>query len=174
MITILVVGKNSYERNLDIALTARAFGAAEVVYTSEKDPKLVKHIKSIVNKWGGTFSVDFVKNWKKYIKEKRNYKTFYLTMYGKALDSTHSLIRDYKNILLVVSSADVNTYLMKNADFNISVTTQPHCEASAIAIFLHYFYEGRELAIHFENAKYKVVPSERNVKVEHVKNKSNK
>ncbi|MGC8648605.1 MAG: tRNA (cytidine(56)-2'-O)-methyltransferase [Candidatus Micrarchaeia archaeon] len=165
MITVLVLGKNSYERNLDIALTARAFGASEVVYTSNKDQKLIKQVKNIVNKWGGVFSVDFIKNWKKYIKEKKNYKTIYLTMYGKPLNSTTSFVRDYKNLIIIVSSADVNKSLLQTADFNVSITNQPHCETSAIAIFLHHFYEGRELAIHFENAKYKIVPAERNIKV---------
>jgi tRNA (cytidine56-2'-O)-methyltransferase len=165
MISVLVIGKNSYERNLDIALTARAFGASEVVYTSDKDQKLIRQIKNIVNKWGGVFSINFVKNWKKYIEEKKNYKTIYLTMYGKSLNSTNSFVRDYKNLLIIVSSIDINKSIFQIADFNISITNQPHCEASSIAVFLHHFYEGRELAIHFENAKYKIVPSERTVKI---------
>ena len=56
--------------------------------------------------------------------------------------------------------------LYKVTDFNVSLTTQPHCSTAAISVFLHVFYEGRELAMHFENAKYKVVPEERRVHIE--------
>jgi tRNA (cytidine56-2'-O)-methyltransferase len=50
----------------------------------------------------------------------------------------------------------------------VSITDQPHSSTSAIAVFLHEFYSGRELAMHFENARYKVVPSEQGVHVEKV------
>jgi len=38
--------------------------------------------------------------------------------------------------------------------------------SAAISIFLHDFYQGRELALHFENAKYKVVPQERGFRID--------
>ena len=61
----------------------------------------------------------------------------------------------YKRIVLIVTDKEDVDYINKVADFKISVTSQPHCRAAAIAVFLHEYYKGRELAMHFENAKYK-------------------
>lgn len=83
----------------------------------------------------------------------------YLTRYGTPLQDKTSMIRTYKNIMLVVTrdEKEPNRELHANSDFSISVTSQPHHSAAAIAIFLHEYYKGRELAMHFENAKYKLV-----------------
>ena len=64
---------------------------------------------------------------------------------------------------------------MRDADFSVSITDQPHSSSSAVAVFLHEFYSGRELAMHFENARYKIVPSEQGQYVEKVsRNKPDK
>ncbi|MGC8571764.1 MAG: tRNA (cytidine(56)-2'-O)-methyltransferase [Candidatus Micrarchaeia archaeon] len=171
MISVLVIGKNTYDRNIDIALTARAFGASEIIFASNKNSKLLRYIKRLNSRWGSKFEVKYINNWKSFINSMRTYKIIYLTKYGQPLDKIGNLIRNYKNLLIVVSSEEVNKVLLNNSDFNINITTQPHCEASAIAIFLHHFYEGRELAMHFENAKYKIIPSERGIKIEELNKK---
>ncbi|MCL5434073.1 MAG: tRNA (cytidine(56)-2'-O)-methyltransferase [Candidatus Marsarchaeota archaeon] len=169
MISILVIGKNSYDRMVDIALTSRAFGASEITFTTKKNPTLIKYISRLNNKWGGNFNINFISNWKSFINTRKTYKVIYLTKYGQSLQNIGNIIRNYKNLLLIVSSEEVNKTILNNSDFNVSITTQPHCEASAIAIFLHHFYEGRELALHFQNAGYKIVPAEREIKIEQIK-----
>lgn len=70
------------------------------------------------------------------------------------------MLKTYKNLLLIVTLKEEVNPIQRIADFSISVSSQPHCSAAAIAIFLHEFYNGRELAMHFENAQYKLVHKE--------------
>ena len=175
MIWILVIGKGSPEANLDIALTARAFGASSITFLSNSrkpDQNIIRHIKGVNKKWGGKFSISFSNNWKEFLKSKKNYIKIYLTRYGVPIKKVEYALKTYKNILIVVSMTESIKSLYKNCDFNVSITTQPHTCASSIAVFLHNFYNGRELAMHFENAKYKVVPEEHNIHVEKFKQSS--
>ncbi len=147
-------------------MAARAFGAHNVTFASIRNPKMMNQFKVLNKKWGGDFNVSFVDNWQDFLKSKKNYKTIYLTRYGTPINKIKYSLKTYKNIMLIVTLTEAYKNLYKMADFNVSITAQPHSATSAIAIFLHLFYEGRELAMHFENAKYKVVPEERKVHVE--------
>ena len=165
-ISVLVIGKNAPDRNVDLCMAARAFGASSVAFVSKKNPKLVRYFRSINKKWGGTFSVEFTNSWKDYLKTKKNYKIVYLTRYGVPINKIEYSLKTYKNILVIVTTTEAAKNLYDIADFNVSITTQPHAATSAVAIFLHHFFEGRELSLHFENAEFKVVPEERRVHVE--------
>ena len=162
MIKIVLIGKVQKEKLIDIALTARAFGASEItVNLKEQRNKshITKYFKEINNDWGSNFKVSFTNNWMDLIKEhNNNYKTIYLTKYGDSIKKKEYVISTYKNILLIVSTTDDIKELYDMADFNISLTTQPHTIISSIAVFLNMYYKGRELAMHFENAKYKIMP----------------
>jgi tRNA (cytidine56-2'-O)-methyltransferase len=168
MISVLVIGGNDYANNLNLCLTARALGASEMIFTTKKDARLVRYISGLERKWGGRFRIDFVNNYKTVLKKAVNYKKVYLTRYGVPLHKMSYMLNTYKNIMLIVSPTSSSPKLHNIADFNISVTDQPHCSAAAIAVFLHDFYRGRELAVHFENAKYKVLPKEHGVSVEKI------
>lgn len=168
-ISVLVVGKSSNDNSMDICLAARAFGAHVVTFEARKNPKLSRYFDSLNKRWGGSFSVSFTNNWKAFIKEHRNYKIVYLTRYGIPINKVEYAIRTYKNILLVVTTAETLKEMHDLSDFNISITNQPHCSSAAIAVFLHQFYQGRELSLHFENAEYKVIPDERKVNVQKLK-----
>ncbi len=169
MILVLVIGKGSHESYLDLALVSRAFGASAITFCA-KDAgdirSIERAIKGTNSKWGGKFSVFHTKNWKEFINEKKNYLKIYLTMYGLPMKKLEYQIRTYKNILLIVSFTEAIKPLYRAADFNISITAQPHTCASAISVFLHNFYNGRELALHFENAGYKVVPEEHSIHIQ--------
>jgi tRNA (cytidine56-2'-O)-methyltransferase len=167
-ISVLVIGNGAYESNLDLCLAARAFGAHEVTFTTTKNSKLANQFKAVNRNWGGDFSVSFVKDWKAFLKSKKNYKMIYLTRYGIPIDKVKYALKTYKNIMLLVTLTENVKNAYKMSDFNVSITTQPHCSTAAIAVFLHTFYEGRELAMHFENAKYKVVPEQERIHVEKV------
>lgn len=169
MIGILVIGKMDYEKIVDISLTSRAFGAGNITIC-ESDMKTIKKSTAYLNKiksnWGGNFSINFITNWKEFIKSRKNtYKMIYLTRYGSDIKKTNT-IQTYKNIMLIVSNSENIKELYNIADFNISITTQPHTIISSIAVFLNIYYRGRELAMHFENAKYKIIPSSHGIHVE--------
>lgn len=167
-ISVLAVGSGTHQESLDLCLTARAFGAAEITLVGRNDPKLLKYMNGLNKKWGGSFRVKFVKNYKDALKSASKYTKVYLTRFGMALQSKSYILKTYKNMVLIVSTKDVSKQLHQIADYNISISTQPHCGAAAIAIFLHEFYNGRELAMHFENAKLKLVPSEHGIGVKRI------
>jgi tRNA (cytidine56-2'-O)-methyltransferase len=173
VIWVLVIGKSSHETKLDLCLVARAFGASNISFAESNksnDRKLSRYCDNINGKWGGKFSVSFFKDWKKFLDTKKNYVKVYLTRYGLPVKKVEYALKTYKNILIMVSMSESVKSLYKTSDFNVSITTQPHSSASSIAIFLHNFYDGRELAMHFENAKYKIIPEEHDIHIEKSKN----
>lgn len=169
MIWVLVVGKSSYEHNLDLCLVARAFGASNITFGLKDKTgvkRLIRYCKLVDKNWGGRFAVSSTNNWKGFIKDKKNYLKVYLTRYGIPIKKMEYQIRTYKNVLVVVSTSESIKELYKATDFNLSITAQPHSCASSISVFLHDFYNGRELAMHFENAKYKIAPEEHGVRIQ--------
>jgi tRNA (cytidine56-2'-O)-methyltransferase len=166
MISVLAIGRSPYEVNLDLCLTARALGASEITFISKKDARLLRHMGTLNKKWGGKFRVQFAKSYQEALKSATKYKKVYLTRYGVPLQTKSYTLKTYKNLVLIVTLKDEVDAIHKIADFNISVSSQPHCSAAAIAIFLHDFYNGRELAMHFENAEYKLVPKSNNLLTE--------
>ncbi len=146
-------------------LVARAFGARGIFYSGEKDTSLEKSINSAVREWGGHFEIKHVNNWKRFIKDFRGQK-IHLTMYGLPVQKTIPKIRKpRKDILVIVGGEKVPGEVYQLADFNVSVTSQPHSEVAALAIFLHEYFQGMELTRKFNNTKRKVIPQERGKKV---------
>jgi len=93
----------------------------------------------------------------------------HLTMYGLPLQDVVSEIRDCRSdLLVVVGGAKVPGEVYGLADWNVAVTSQPHSEVSALAVFLHELYEGRRLEGVYEGARLRVVPQARGKRVEDV------
>lgn len=157
MITVLIIGAGSLENEKDIALASRAFGASSVIFTSRKNNKLVNYFKSVNRQWGGRFEIRFERDWERVLEEKKRYEKIYLTKSGAPIGKMMYRIRTYKNILLIATLAENLKKLDGMIDYNVSVTTQPHSSVSAIAVFLHMFFSGRELAVRFNNARSKIV-----------------
>lgn len=67
--------------------------------------------------------------------------------------------------LVVVGGPRVPTEVYQKADWNVAVTSQPHSEVSALALFLHLLFEGQELDLEFEGGEIKVLPSPKGKKV---------
>ncbi|MGC8586010.1 MAG: hypothetical protein ACP5K5_00475 [Candidatus Micrarchaeia archaeon] len=156
MISVLLVGKCDYTCKANLVQTARAFGASELAFVGEEDKKLKRYVSELNATWGGAFSVVFIKDYMAFIKSKASYKKVYLTRYGTQISKSIYMLRTYKNLLVILTMKEANKAIMRASDFHVSITTQPHSSASALAVFLHMFYEGRELAMHFENAKVKI------------------
>ena len=72
-------------------------------------------------------------------------------------------------VIDAVSYTHLDVYkrqVYQEADWNVSVTTQPHSEVSSLAIFLHMFYEEKELDLEFEGGDMKVIPSQKGKNVQ--------
>ena len=142
-------------------LVARAFGAEKAIYTGRRDKKLEERIKGITMKWGGPFEVTFEEEWKRTIEEwkGKNGEVIHLTVYGLPVQGViHKIKKSGKEKIVVVGGAKVPGIIYKLADWNVSITSQPHSEISALGVFLHYLFEGRELAKVFQDAKFRILP----------------
>ncbi len=143
------------------ALAARAFGADEIIIVGDTDEKLRKNIEKISSEWGGDFKIYFSQTWKDVVKKysSEGYKIAHLSMYGLRLQDVEKEIGKEEKILLVAGAEKVPPEMYQLADYNISVTTQPHSEVSSIAVFLDRIFQGRELKKEFKNAKRKINPT---------------
>ncbi|OPY22731.1 MAG: tRNA (cytidine(56)-2'-O)-methyltransferase [Methanobacterium sp. PtaU1.Bin242] len=151
-----------------VCLTARAFGASNIILSGDNDKKLMENVCDVTERWGGKFTVNYRKNWDNLLEEwKRNDgEIIHLTMYGEPVQDVVKDIRKSKrDKLVVVGGSRVPGKVYKEANWNVSVTTQPHSEVSALAIFLHMFFEGNELDKKFSGGKLKVLPSANGKKI---------
>ena len=140
-----------------VALTARAMGCSRIVLSGEKDESVIDSVRKVVEKWGGGFIVEYKKDWKQVIKEWDG-KVVHLTMYGEPISEKINEIKKFKKLLIVVGSEKVPPEVYKWSDYNVSITSQPISEVSALAVFLHEYFEGSELKNKFKNAKIRVIP----------------
>ncbi len=150
-----------------VCLTARAFGAGEAVISGERDEGILESVSDVAERWGGKFKIRYEKKWKNVLKKFKGTK-IHLTIYGMPVQEKIAEIRENvkgKNLLVIVGGEKVPGEIYKLADYNIAVTSQPHSEVAALAVFLHEFFEGEELEKKFSGAKLKVVPQERVKKV---------
>ncbi|MBU5689986.1 MAG: tRNA (cytidine(56)-2'-O)-methyltransferase [Candidatus Aenigmatarchaeota archaeon] len=142
------------------ALTARAFGCEKMIYSGEKDSETEKSVIDVVNRWGGNFKIEYEKNWKNFLKNSKS-KKILLTMYGVNLPNIIEKIRSEKDIVLIVGSEKVPADIYQMIDYQVAVTLQPHSEVAALAVFLDWYFSGKEMERKFENAKMEIIPMER-------------
>ena len=109
-----------------LVLAARAFGASGAIYTGRRDPTLEETISGVVSDWGGSFSLEYAESWRRVISGWEG-TVVHLTMYGMPLREAISAIRgDSSEKLVVVGGAKVPGEVYGLADWNVSVTSQPH------------------------------------------------
>ncbi|MBI5228184.1 tRNA (cytidine(56)-2'-O)-methyltransferase [Candidatus Micrarchaeota archaeon] len=160
-----------------VALVARAFGASSFVYSGQIDHGLEESIERICESWGGSvngslFSVCYEKNPLSVIKKfkKSGFVILHLTMYGVSITSALEKIKiskEKEKLLIIVGSEKVPGEVYQLADYNISITNQPHSEVAALAIALDRIQEGKELSekgFDFKG-KIKIVPTEKGKKI---------
>lgn len=149
-------------------LTARAFGADKVIYTGQRDKRVEETVRKVATAWGGAFKVEHEADWKKTVKiwKDHNREVIHLTMYGLPVqDVIRSIRESSKDKLVIVGGGKVPGELFRLADWNVSVTSQPHSEIGALCIFLHELFEGNELSKTFEDAEMVIVPQGRGKRV---------
>jgi tRNA (cytidine56-2'-O)-methyltransferase len=145
-----------------VCLTSRAFGASKVILSGDEDKKIMENISDVVKRWGGDFEIDYVKKWDKFIDNWKNNggEVVHLTMYGEPVQEVTNKIRESpRDKLVVVGGSRVPSKVYQEADWNVSVTNQPHSEVAALSIFLHTLFEGKEYDIDFNDSELKVIPT---------------
>ncbi|MDD3407538.1 MAG: tRNA (cytidine(56)-2'-O)-methyltransferase [Methanomicrobium sp.] len=142
-----------------VGLTARALGA-KGMYLASNDTGVKKSIEDVAKRWGGSFFVENDVSWKKCINEwkKDGGIVVHLTMYGLRLTDVEEKIRENEKILIVVGAEKVPGDLYGMADYNVSVTTQPHSEISSLALVLDHLFEGSTLNLDFPKSEIKIIP----------------
>lgn len=143
-----------------VGLTARQWGAKEVVFAGERDKNMMNSIEDIVERWGGDFEVGYTESPIGVINDFEGL-VVHLTMYGEKIEEVLPEIndKDLENVLIVVGSEKVDRKVYKKADYNISVGNQPHSEIAALAVFLDRL-NNQNIEDDFENADIEVIPSE--------------
>ncbi len=145
-----------------VCLTARAFGASKIYLAGEQDNKLMDNVRDIVSRWGGNFEIEYTDSYMRVINEWKNNggKVVHLTMYGS---QAHEIVGDVRedgsDILIIVGGSKVPGKVYKAADWNVSVTTQPHSEVSSLAVFQHLLMDGAEFNLEFEDPIFEVIPT---------------
>lgn len=146
-------------------LVSRAFGANGIIYSGERDQSLLDSVKNVVKQWGGKFEVKYEKDWKSFVRKWKG-KVVHLTIYGMPVqEKIEEIEKSKEDLLIVIGGEKVPPELYKLADWNISITNQPHSEIAALAIFLDKLFKGGELYKRFTNGKIRVEPDESGKKV---------
>lgn len=145
-----------------VGLTARQWGAEEIVFAGEKDENMLESQKDIIERWGGDLEIRYTDEWKKEIRDFDGLK-IHLTMYGEKINKNIGELREKfsgdEDLLVVVGAEKVPRWVYKHVDQNISVGNQPHSEIAALAVFLDRIQEGK-IKEDFEAADIRVEPSE--------------
>jgi tRNA (cytidine56-2'-O)-methyltransferase len=119
-----------------VALTARALGAEGMLLDSD-DRGIERSINEASARWGGSFYVKNITNWKSEIKKWKaaGGKVIHLTMYGISLpDVIHEIVTD--RLMIVVGAEKVPPEIYGLVDWNVAIGNQPHSEVAALAIML--------------------------------------
>jgi tRNA (cytidine56-2'-O)-methyltransferase len=138
------------------------------MYSGQKDKKIEAKIRNFVRLWGGSFQVEYVEDWQEIItKWKRaGGEIIHLTMYGLLLQRIITDIRkSTKDKMIVVGGAKVPKKMYDLVDLNVAITSQPHSEIGALAVFLHELFQGKELSKKFQGAQIQISPQARGKKV---------
>ena len=141
-----------------VALSSRALGA-KGIYVDTEDPKLEENIRSVVDRFGGDYTIKTGVTWREATKDFKG-KVVHLTMYGERIDEAIPKIPRDEDLMIIVGAEKVPFDVYERADFNLSVGNQPHSEIAALAIFLDRFTEGQALYAD-RGGKLTVVPNER-------------
>jgi len=144
-----------------VFLVARALGASEGVLCGDNDESVVNGIARVCDVWGSDFTIRHEENWKRFVRDRKaaGWQVAHLTMYGMDFQKgAKALASSKKNCIVIVGAGKVPREAYELADANLSVTTQPHSEVAALALFLDRFFGGKEFGMDF-SGKLKIIPA---------------
>ncbi|MDG1540991.1 MAG: hypothetical protein P8Q46_05530 [Candidatus Thalassarchaeaceae archaeon] len=145
-----------------LGLTARAFGADEVILAGDRDPSALETWDSVTERFGGEFSSRFEESPMSFLRKQSKSggaTIVHLTMYGSPWEKTIPSIPIDKPALVVVGGTKVPAEVYHLADHNVSIGNQPHSEVAALAVFLNSWLGPVDNDSKFSGAKMKVIPS---------------
>jgi len=138
------------------------------VFSGDRDSSIILSVNDVVKRWGGPFEISYEPSWRRWL-SKQKAKIVHLTMYGQELEKAIPKVRKLKgDLVIVVGGEKVSREVYEQANFNVSVTLQPHSEVAGIAVFLDRLFQGKELVKEFRKPTIKVIPQEKGKKVEKV------
>ena len=146
-----------------LGLTARAFGANEMVLAGDEDPSPLKTWKSVTDRFGGDFVGNYEgkpMSWLRRASKSDDFTIVHLTMYGQPWRQTIGKIPVNKPVIVVVGGTKVPFEAFQVSDFNVSVGNQPHSEVAALAVFLESWLGPIDEDSIFSGAQMKVIPSD--------------
>ncbi len=152
-----------------VCLTARALGADGVIVADRQDKTVEATIREVSKKFGGAFSIESGKPWKKTIREwtAKGGKIVHLTAYGLRLPDVIPEINSIDNdILVIVGSEKMPAEVFRLADWNVSVTNQPMSEVAALAVFLDWHLQHSAFDKAFPNGQVQIIPSTKEKRIE--------
>ncbi len=114
-------------------------------------------IQDVSERFGGRFSVEERKDWKRLIEEWDG-DSIHLTMYGTKIDDFFSERDEVEEPLVIVGAEKVPREVYELADHNVSVGDQPHSEVAALAVFMDR-YNKREIP-GFSSGTMNILPSD--------------
>jgi len=143
-----------------VGLTARALGADRVIFPDNAGQS-AETVRDITDRFGGPFAVELRDDQKAIVRSWEG-TVVHLTMYGERVQDVEGGVRESvragDDLLVVVGGEKVPWALYERADFNVSVTNQPHSEVAGLAVFLDRLFEGAELDREWEDADRRVIP----------------
>ena len=144
-----------------LGLTARAFGADEVILSGDDDPTPIETWRSVTSRFGGQFSCRYEGKPMKWLRSfsKSGGTIVHLTMYGKPWNEITDKIPLEGEVAVVVGGTKVPGELFGLANYNVAVGNQPHSEVAALAVFLNSYLGPREPS-DFPGGSVSVVPSD--------------
>jgi tRNA (cytidine56-2'-O)-methyltransferase len=168
-ISVMRIGKRYVrdDRTLThLCLVSRALGA-DSIYLEDAEKAVMATLEEVNRTWGGDFEVILGGTWRSVIREAKNEgrSVVHLTMYGIPIQDVIRQLRGLEKLLIVVGGPKVPGKVYREADFNVSVTSQPHSEVAALAIALHEIQGGEELKRTFGKSKLRILPSPRGKRV---------
>jgi len=149
-----------------LGLTARAFGADEVILSGEEDESAIETWRSVSERFGGEFEcryeanpMSFLRRFAKDAGDGKPGQIVHLTMYGESWRESISSIESNRPMVIVVGGAKVPGEVFRLANYNISIGNQPHSEVAALGVFLESMIGQIDESKHFQGGEIQVVPS---------------
>ena len=133
------------------------------MYLHPRDDALADRVAAVTARWGGTFEVVGVDDWKNVVRSFPG-AVAHLTMYGLPLDRLLPRLARHRAILLVVGGAKVPSELYRSSTYNVAVGHQPHSEVAAIAVALERLL-GLPRPVRPGEAPQRIVPTARGKRV---------
>lgn len=135
-----------------VGLTARALGA-ERMHLAAEDDRVKESVEDVAERWGGDFVVETGANWRALV---RNWggAVVHLTMKGENILDVEEEIKGHEEVLVVVGAEKVPSEMYDESDFNVAVTSQPHSEVAALAVFLDRILEGAALEENYDGESF--------------------